>query len=260
MKPRWSCGGEGVLHPHRRGNAAQDVRPSRLRGPAHRIFIRFHGTSERREERHEYMPLEGGKLFSTELQLAAKRIECYKILRDKFIIAHPGPLSKVHEEIPGRNFRGFLYDNLRPLGSQNIHRFHAVIAEQRHRRRADPLPGHGDGHRRGAAHRGRAADPPQALFRRDGLLRGKQGLPDGQGPLPLCRGQEDRRVVYISLSEKGRKAYAHHENFHRQMIHEILEHLTQEETEVLLKSLGKLTSWFQGFQDRAGIMQQADRV
>lgn len=74
------------------------------------------------------------------------------------------------------------------------------------------------------------------------------------------RGQEDRRVVYISLSEKGRKAYAHHENFHRQMIHEILEHLTQEETEVLLKSLGKLTSWFQGFQDRAGIMQQADRV
>lgn len=64
------------------------------------------------------------------------------------------------------------------------------------------------------------------------------------------RGQEDRRVVYISLSEKGRKAYAHHERFHQQMIHEILDGLNPEETEVLLKSLKKLTSWFRSFQEK----------
>ena len=29
------------------------------------------------------------------------------------------------------------------------------------------------------------------------------------------RGKEDRRVVYISLSEKGKHAYEHHEQFHR---------------------------------------------
>ena len=29
------------------------------------------------------------------------------------------------------------------------------------------------------------------------------------------RGQEDRRVVYISLSDRGRRAYAHHARFHR---------------------------------------------
>ena len=42
------------------------------------------------------------------------------------------------------------------------------------------------------------------------------------------RGKEDRRVVYISLSDKGRRAYQHHEEFHRQMIDAILKDLTQE--------------------------------
>ena len=37
------------------------------------------------------------------------------------------------------------------------------------------------------------------------------------------RGKEDRRVVYISLSEKGLRAYRHHEEFHRQMIEAVLE-------------------------------------
>ena len=32
------------------------------------------------------------------------------------------------------------------------------------------------------------------------------------------RGQEDRRVVYISLSDKGRSAHAHHAKFHKEMI------------------------------------------
>lgn len=63
------------------------------------------------------------------------------------------------------------------------------------------------------------------------------------------RGQEDRRVVYISLSEKGRKAYQHHEEFHRRMIDAVLEDLTQEETESLVSALKKLDLWFRGAQD-----------
>lgn len=63
------------------------------------------------------------------------------------------------------------------------------------------------------------------------------------------RGEEDRRVVYISLSEKGRKAYLHHKQFHHQMIDEILRDLTQEETESLVKALGKLNQWFRRFQE-----------
>ncbi len=60
------------------------------------------------------------------------------------------------------------------------------------------------------------------------------------------RGKEDRRVVYISLSEKGRRAYEHHEKFHHDMIDAILEDLTPDETESLVKALAKLNIWFRG--------------
>lgn len=64
------------------------------------------------------------------------------------------------------------------------------------------------------------------------------------------RGKDDRRVVYISLSEKGRRAYYHHEEFHRQMIEEILKDLTEEETEALVRSLAKLNTWFRRFHQK----------
>lgn len=64
------------------------------------------------------------------------------------------------------------------------------------------------------------------------------------------RGKDDRRVVYISLSEKGLKAYRHHEEFHRQMIEELLCDLTAEETEVLVKLLSKLNRWFRRFHEK----------
>lgn len=63
------------------------------------------------------------------------------------------------------------------------------------------------------------------------------------------RGKEDRRVVYISLSEKGKRAYRHHEEFHRHMIAEILKDLTKEETKALVKSLAKLDQWFRRVQE-----------
>lgn len=64
------------------------------------------------------------------------------------------------------------------------------------------------------------------------------------------RGKEDRRVVYISLSERGRAAYRHHEEFHRTMIEEILKVLEPEETEVLVKALAKLNHWFRCVQEK----------
>lgn len=64
------------------------------------------------------------------------------------------------------------------------------------------------------------------------------------------RGQEDRRVVYISLSEKGQRAYRHHEEFHRQMIDEVLKVLEPQETEALVKAVSKLNHWFRGLQEK----------
>ena len=70
-----------------------------------------------------------------------------------------------------------------------------------------------------------------------------------KGYVKRTRGKEDRRVVYISLSEKGKGAYQHHDKFHRDMIDEILKDLTEEETEALMKSLTKLDQWFRRFQE-----------
>ena len=60
------------------------------------------------------------------------------------------------------------------------------------------------------------------------------------------RSSEDRRVVYISLPEKGRRAYRHHEDFHRRMIDAVLDGLTPDETDSLVKALAKLDRWFRG--------------
>lgn len=58
------------------------------------------------------------------------------------------------------------------------------------------------------------------------------------------RGQEDRRVVYISLSEKGQKAYQHHADFHKEMIEGIAKDLKPEEMQLLVGALTKLDRWF----------------
>ena len=52
-----------------------------------------------------------------------------------------------------------------------------------------------------------------------------------KGYVVRARGKEDRRIVYISLSDKGRRAYEHHAEFHRQMIDSIKEELTPQELE-----------------------------
>lgn len=62
------------------------------------------------------------------------------------------------------------------------------------------------------------------------------------------RSEEDRRVVYISLSERGKRAYAHHAKFHRDMIDAVLKDLSPEETKVLVQALTKLNVWFRSFQ------------
>lgn len=64
------------------------------------------------------------------------------------------------------------------------------------------------------------------------------------------RCEEDRRVVYISLTEKGRKAYAHHADFHREMVRAALEKLSQDEIPLLVKTLDSLTVFFRNYGDQ----------
>ena len=62
------------------------------------------------------------------------------------------------------------------------------------------------------------------------------------------RSEEDRRVVYIALTEKGERAYHHHEQFHRQMTNAVIEKLDDEEITVLVKMLKDISSFFRSYQ------------
>ena len=63
-----------------------------------------------------------------------------------------------------------------------------------------------------------------------------------KGYVERARSEEDRRVVLVSLSEKGKRAYLHHRQFHEQMIEAIVEELSEEEQAVLEKSAGPFSS------------------
>ena len=54
----------------------------------------------------------------------------------------------------------------------------------------------------------------------------------------------DRRVVLVSLSRKGIKAYEHHHRFHEEMIGAVVERLTDGEKAVLEKALKNLNRFF----------------
>ena len=58
-----------------------------------------------------------------------------------------------------------------------------------------------------------------------------------KGYIQRMRSQEDRRVVLISLTEQGKKAYYHHKDFHEKMVLAVLKGLNVEETEALTKAL-----------------------
>lgn len=70
-----------------------------------------------------------------------------------------------------------------------------------------------------------------------------------KGYVERTRGREDRRVVYISLSEKGRRAYENHAQFHKEMIESVTGELTEEELETLVKAITKLRNWFNHWKE-----------
>ena len=67
------------------------------------------------------------------------------------------------------------------------------------------------------------------------------------------RCEQDRRVVYISLTEKGRKAYFHHERFHRQMTNAAIASLNEGEIPLLAKTLDGLAVFFRNYGEDAMI-------
>ncbi|MDY3017560.1 MarR family winged helix-turn-helix transcriptional regulator [Blautia sp.] len=69
-----------------------------------------------------------------------------------------------------------------------------------------------------------------------------------KGYVNRVRSEEDRRVVLVSLSEKGEQAYHHHRIFHERMVMSVLKDLNKEETESLTAALIKLQEFFRNYR------------
>jgi len=56
--------------------------------------------------------------------------------------------------------------------------------------------------------------------------------------------EEDRRVVLVELTKKGKVAHRLHERFHSEMVRSMTDYLSEEEKKILIGSLGKLNNYF----------------
>ncbi len=64
------------------------------------------------------------------------------------------------------------------------------------------------------------------------------------------RSERDRRVVFVKLTEKGEKAYAHHAEFHHNMTDAVVKSLNEDEIPVLIKSLNELSEFFRSYHTK----------
>ena len=69
-----------------------------------------------------------------------------------------------------------------------------------------------------------------------------------KGYIQRRRSEEDRRVVLISLTKLGERAYHHHKDFHEKMVLAVLKGLNVEDTEALTTALTKLQTFFKSYE------------
>ena len=61
------------------------------------------------------------------------------------------------------------------------------------------------------------------------------------------RSTKDKRIVYVRLTERGRKAFFHHRDFHKKMIKSIVSGIAKEERRVLIDCLCRLQEFFESY-------------
>ena len=69
-----------------------------------------------------------------------------------------------------------------------------------------------------------------------------------KGYVSRVRSEEDRRVVLIFLTEKGKRAYQHHREFHDGMVKALVEGLDEGQQKILVKSLLNLRTFFDSYK------------
>lgn len=69
-----------------------------------------------------------------------------------------------------------------------------------------------------------------------------------KGYVSRVRSEDDRRVVLIFLTEKGKRAYQHHREFHDGMVKALVEGLDEGQQKILVKSLLNLRTFFNSYK------------
>ena len=69
-----------------------------------------------------------------------------------------------------------------------------------------------------------------------------------KGYVSRVRSEEDRRVVLIFLTEKGKRAYQHHREFHDGMVKALVEGLDEGQQKILVKSLLNLRTFLNSYK------------
>lgn len=68
---------------------------------------------------------------------------------------------------------------------------------------------------------------------------------EDKGYIVRERSTQDKRVVCVILTEKGRKAFFHHRDYHKRMIRTIVKDLKEDEKEVLIRCLRTLNHFLE---------------
>ena len=73
---------------------------------------------------------------------------------------------------------------------------------------------------------------------------------EDKGYIMRERSKKDKRVVLVSLTDKGRRAFFHHRDFHKHMIRAILKDLNEDEIKILIMCLQNLDDFFCKMQSK----------
>lgn len=65
-----------------------------------------------------------------------------------------------------------------------------------------------------------------------------------KGYVKRVRSAKDRRVVLVSLTDKGERAHVHHETFHDKMIQDIMNRLDKDQMDMLVEALHSIQDYF----------------
>lgn len=83
-----------------------------------------------------------------------------------------------------------------------------------------------------------------------GTLTTNMNSLEDKGYIVRERSKTDKRVVLVVLTPKGKKAYYHHKDFHKNMIKAIVSGLDEEEMKVMIKCLLNLGNFFKELEGK----------